>query len=66
LRNFRRTEGERIDSLKKTPYYPIFLERLEMMHTSQETRSEETGYILICPKEEGRIINVQPPLTHND
>ena len=36
----------------------IFEQRLKYMHTSVENRDNESGYIKICPKVEGRIINV--------
>ena len=65
LRNFRRTPA-RVDDLKPLKYYPIFLERLQMMGTSVDNRDEENGFMIIAPKVDGRIINIQPPIEHND
>ena len=56
LKNFRKNEKE----LERMPARAkkIFQQRLKYMHTSVDNRDAESGYIKICPRVEGRIINV--------
>lgn len=65
LRNFARTPAE-MERLKATKFHPIFMRRLEMMNTTMDNKCSETGYINICPKVEGRVVNIGEPMTHND
>ncbi len=36
------------------------------MNTSIANIDSETGYINICPKIDGRIVNIRPPIIHED
>jgi hypothetical protein len=44
----------------------IFEKRLKMLNASTEERDPETGFIIINPKVEGRVVNIREKLTHED